>query len=298
MEIITKEFNFLYKSYRKDNEGKLKPLKKHYKDYAAWHNKLINDEKKMLVTKEFWKTHLSGDLDKLNLPYNYPRSNLRSKESNEYRIVISEELTQKLRIIAKKNGVSLFMLLLAGFNLLLSRICGQEDIIIGAPGAGRLHEDLRNMIGFFVNTLIIRNKINMDETFTLFLERVRANMLQILEFQSFPLELICSELKIEFPEIPLFFNMLNITDSNKEYLKDFDSYHIEFRQEARFEIECYITEYKNGIDIKTHYYKELFERLTIEKMIQMYTNLLENISVDPNRIIKGYFKRRKKIGYS
>ncbi len=298
MEVLEREFAVFYDYYKNKKRGEyhldLKPLRIQYKDYANWHNQLLSDKERMRTAKEFWETQLSGELLILDLPYDFPKNNLDSKKSAAYRIVIPEALMLGLKKIAKERKASLFMVLLAGFNLLMSRIAGQDDILLGVPGAARQHEDLKNIIGVFVNTLILRNKVNPDETFTTFLEKVQNKMLQVLEHQSYPLELICSEFKIRYPDISVFFNMSTFGNTLKENVKNDESYHIEQVQNAKFDIVSYVGEYKNGIEISTHYYKELFKPVTIEKMMQMYLVMLENISNDPGKELRAYYKSSKK----
>jgi non-ribosomal peptide synthetase component F len=240
---------------------------------------------------------LKGDHPILDLPYDFPKKNMESKESAAYGIVIPEEIMLNLKKIAAEHKGSLFMVLLAGFNLLLYRITGQEDLLLGVPGAARQHEDLKNIVGFFVNTLILRDKINPDESFIHFLLRVQDNTLKVLEYQSFPLELLCSEFKIRYPEISVFFNMSIFGNTTQESLKSEPTYHMQTVQGAKFDIACYLGEYKNAITIETHYYKELFKPITIEKIMRLYRVIMEDIARDPGKKIGEYqysLTRRKR----
>jgi len=294
MEVLEREFALLYEAYKAGSDGHLHPLRIQYKDYVYWHNRLLLDKDEMRKAVEFWESWFRGERLVLDLPYDFSKSSLDSKESAGYRIVIPAKITASLRKIAKERKASLFMVLLAAFNLLMSRIAGQDDILLGVPGAARQHEDLKNIIGVFVNTLILRNKVNPDETFTTFLEKVQNMMLQVLEHQSYPLELICSEFKIRYPDISVFFNMSTFGNTLKENVKNDESYHIEQVQNAKFDIVSYVGEYKNGIEISTHYYKELFKPVTIEKMMQMYVVMLKNISDDPGKELRAYYKSSRK----
>ena len=186
---------------------------------------------------------------------------------------------------------TLFLIMLAGFNLLLSLLSGQRDILLGIPAAGRQHEALKQVIGMFVNTLILRNHVDMDGTFSEFLKQVQSDTLQALEYQCYPLELICGELKIKYPEISVFFNMVNIGTSGShalERLANFDAYHQEKIQGAKFELVCYMKEYENGIEILCHYFKPLFFPGTVEKMINLYARILEVISTNPQLKMREY----------
>lgn len=295
MEILKQEFARFYELLKRGDCYGFEPLKVQYRDYALWHNRLLMDKKAMQQAKEFWKKQLCGELIVLNLPYTYNKNGAASKASSEYRIVITGAMVRGLRAVAVKHDASLFMVLLTAFSVLSAHISGQDDIMIGIAGAGRRHEDLHDLIGFFVNTLIFRHRIEPGDKFTDLLGRVQENTLQILEYQDYPLELICSELKIEYPGIPVFFNMLNVSNNNRQYLENFESYDSETSQDGKFDLECYITEYKNAVEIRTHYYRELFDFMTIKKVMQMYLKLLEDISTDNDKIVKEFFRAKKKL---
>jgi len=279
LEVLEREFLLLYQSLKSSNQNKLQPLPLRYRDYAVWHNRLLADEKAVEAAAAFWKSQLSGEIGPVQLPYDYPKTSSIEGKSAGYRLVVPGEITMQLRTIARQGKASLFMVLLTAFNLLLSEISGQEDILLGTPAAARQHEGLKNVIGLFVNTLALRNQIHRDGSFKGLLEQVRQNMMQALEYQGFPLELICEELKIKYPDISTFFNMSTFGDVEKQQLTDGGAYHIEDVQDAKFDMVLYLTEYKNGVEINTHYLKALFEPLTIEKIMQKYVKILEGISV-------------------
>ena len=151
----------------------MEPLRVQYKDYAVWHNRLLGDEKKIEAAVNFWQDQMSGKLPIPNLPYENSRRDVSRRTSAEYRTVILEETMLDLKKVAKEHKASLFMVLLAAFNLLLFRLSGQEDILIATPAAARQHEDLKNIIGFFVNTIILKNRVNPRESFIDYLEKVQ-----------------------------------------------------------------------------------------------------------------------------
>jgi tyrocidine synthetase-3 len=294
LEVLKKEFLQVYESYKKEISCELEPLKIQYKDYAAWQNRLLNDEEKMGKAKEFWKNYLKNSITALNLPYDFSSKSLGTKKSSAYCFFIEEGLAEGLRLLSREQKVSLFMVFLAAFNILLSNITGQENIMIGIPAATRQHWSLQNIIGLFVNTLIVQCEVNAKETFIDFLGRFQTNTFNVLEYQDYPLEIIFGELKIKYPEISVFFNMLNIGPSAEETIKNFKSYHIEEIQETKFPIHCYLAEYKNGIRMECHYFRELFRPETIEKIMQFYTRILEDISESPLKKIKGLAKKAEK----
>lgn len=289
MELLEREFRNLYQASSRARNNDLLPLKIQYKDYAEWHNQLLSEKNRLDEARAFWTRQLQGKIPVLNLPYSFEIESLENYRSAAYRTVFHGELIDLLRAIAAANRASLFMVLLAAFNVFLSRITGQRDILVGVPGAARQHEDLKNVIGFFVNTLIFRNQVNPEDSFCTLLRRVQENTVQVLEYQSYPLELICRELRIQYPRINVFFNMSIFGNRPQQQLSDLRSYHLKSVQNAKFDIVCYLTEYRNAVEIDTHYYRELFETMAIETMMSTFGKILKNVTEDRERAV-GYYE--------
>jgi len=282
IEIMQREFQILYQALRQGQnaDNTLESLPIRYIDYVYWHNSLVCAKEQMKEIKSFWQNQLKGDMPVVELPYDNPDGDKENKRSAGNRNVIAKELTQALHKLAGKYKASLFIVLLTGIYLLLNRLTDQDDIILAIPVAARQHDELKNIIGLFVNTLVLRNRITSEETYEDILIEIQKNTLKALEYQSYPLELICSELKIKYPEIQVFFNLLNISDTHHQYLQDKESYFIEEVQDAKFPLVLYLTEYKDSIEIITHYHCELFKPSTIEKIIQKYIKILKNICMN------------------
>jgi amino acid adenylation domain-containing protein len=294
LEILKDEFFLAYERYKKGTDDEPRPLRIGYKDYAEWERQFLADDQGMKEAELFWRDQLSGKNLLLNLPYDRSRGKLDTRRSAAYRFVIPGDLTERLRTLARNANASLFMVLLAVFNLLLSQVCGQRDIVMAIPGAARQHEDLKNIIGMFVNTLILYTQIKPEESFPDFLNRIQENTFKVLEYQSYPLELIYSRLKMKYPEIHVFFNMINIGHSHRQRIEDFDAYHIKEVQDAKFDLVYYVMEYKNGIEIRCNYYERLFLPAAVEKIIGMYMTLLESIGLDPSGQVVKYKTKRKR----
>jgi len=290
MEILRQEFQQLDHMHKKGMAVDMEPLRIQYKDYAAWHNRLLANEGKLGGAEEFWKDYLSGTLPVLNLPYDFSAGpgGKHNKKSSAYIFTIGRETTERLNSFAREQNGSLFMLLLASFNILLAHITGQEEILMAVPAAARQHWELKNIIGMFVNTLILRTQVNMKATFNDLFRDVQADTFNVLAYQDYPLELIFSRMKIKYPKISVFFNMVNVGISQEERLLDLSSYHIEEVQETKFDIHCYFTEYKNAIQVSCHYFRELFLPGTLERIMRLFSRVLENISRDPAKKAKDY----------
>lgn len=294
MEVLRTEFYTLYNSYKRGKAESLKPLTIQYKDFASWQNKLLKDENRVKEAKDFWIKQLSGQLPVMELPVTYSYSNLKSRNSAGYKIRLSEDIKAKLKYLAAKHNTSIFMVILSIVNFFLSNLTKQKDVLISTAGLGRNHADLNNVIGYFINTTILRSKINMEENFEQLLERVNGNTLKALEYQYYPLELILDELKIKYPTINVFINMLNMGQSDKMYIEDFKACHIEKVQDVKFDLVWYITEYANGVEINCNYLSDLFDPMTIEFIMNKFIKLLENTINNTQKPLKELTGRSKR----
>lgn len=286
MEILRKEFYQLYEGYKRGKKEELPQLKIQYKDFAAWQNQLIAEEKTMELAKKFWVDQLSGEISSLSLPVIISGRNAKERKSAAYQFFISQSLKNKIRNLAKEHQTSVFVILLTGFSIYLAELTGQDDIIVGTAGSGRNHESLKNIIGYFINTTILRNRIDTELSFNNLVNKVKENTLKALEYQNYPLELILDELKIKYPEISVFFNMLNMGESEKEELKSLKPYHTERVQDVKFDLVCYIVEYKNGIAVNCNYLSSLFKPARIEYMMTEYVDLLETLVESPDAVLE------------
>jgi amino acid adenylation domain-containing protein len=297
LELFSREFVERLETLKRGEALSAPRLPLQYRDFAVWHNQMLADREQLQPVIEFWNQRLSSPPPSVDLPYDAPGSMRESQLSAGYRVKIPAAVTASLRGLAGRYQTSLFTVLLAVFNLLLSFLRGQTDITLAFPGAARPHQDLKDVIGLFVNTLILRTEIRPDEPFGTFLERVRDDVMQVLEYQVYPMEMICDELNIKYPDISVFFNMQNTGDSHKVELEDFEPRHIDRTQDAKFPLVFYLMEFKNGMNLFCHYFKESFEPGTIEKIVHMYTKLLSNIVSDPGKPVIQYkaSKKRRKI---
>ena len=150
ISLLVREFASSY------NGETLPGLKLQYKDFSAWQNELFRSEK-IKKQEEYWLETFSGEIPVLNMPTDYPKPSTQRFEGDRIYFTADRKLREKLNSLALKTGATLYMALLSGYNILLSKYTGQEDLVVGSPIAGRPHADLRNIIGMFVNTLVMRN---------------------------------------------------------------------------------------------------------------------------------------------
>ncbi len=276
MGILTKEFIELY------DDKELPKLRIQYKDFAVWQNELFKSGG-IKKQEEYWLKAFEGEVPVLNMPADYQRPSIQSFEGDNINFELNEELTDKLKGIAKETGSTMYMVLLSACNVLLSKYSGQEDIIIGSPIAGRPHADLENIIGMFVNTIAMRNYPESQKTFKEFLEEVKKSSLQAFENQDYQFEELIDKLNItrDLSRNPLFdvmFSMQNM-DAHEMQMEglSFKPYEIDSKI-AKFDITITATEFDKTIGLSLNYSTKLFNKQTIQRMSKHLTNILDSIS--------------------
>ncbi|HET8797992.1 MAG TPA: amino acid adenylation domain-containing protein, partial [Thermoanaerobaculia bacterium] len=155
LSILVREMAALYEAFRRGEADPLPPLEIQYADYAQWQREWLRGEE-LTRQLDHWKEHLAGAPALLELPLDRPRPAVQSHAGGSVPLVLSAELTGALRAFGQRQGVTPFMILLAAWGLLLSRLSGQKDVVIGTPVANRPRREVENLIGFFVNTLAVR----------------------------------------------------------------------------------------------------------------------------------------------
>ncbi|MCP5108355.1 MAG: hypothetical protein GY950_33520, partial [bacterium] len=176
-----------------------------YKDFSDWQNS-VKGKEMVKQQKEYWLNAYGGDIPLLNLPVDFPRPRVQSFEGRDIPFEIGVEETGGLKELAGKQGTTLYTILLAVFNILLAKISGQEDIVVGTPVAGRRHVEMEPVIGMFVNTLALRNFPDGETSFTGFLQTVKENALNAFENQDYPFEELVEEIAVnrDVSRNPLF----------------------------------------------------------------------------------------------
>ncbi|MDQ1355255.1 MAG: phthiocerol/phenolphthiocerol synthesis type-I polyketide synthase [Acidobacteriota bacterium] len=172
----------------------LPPLKIQYKDYSEWLHSAVQMER-LKQQEAFWLKELAGKLPILNLPTDFSRTSPLNFEGNRVYFDIPQENTEKLKELAKNEEATLYMVLLSIFNILLFKLSAQNEIIIGVDTAGRTHADFEQIIGVFINTLVLRTFPVREKPFRRFLQVVKAKTLEIFENQDYPFDLLVDKLE-------------------------------------------------------------------------------------------------------
>ncbi len=272
MFILFKELMELY------NGNQVENLRIQYKDFSAWQNQLFQSSK-IEEQKEYWLQQFSDEVPVLNLIGDYPRPPIQNFEGDTTTYQLEEELTHKLKQVCKKTGTTLYMLLLAAYNILLSKYSSQEDIVVGSPIAGRSHTELEGMIGMFVNTLPMRNFPKGEKNFKEFLVEVKENSLKAFENQDYQFEELVDQLNItrDVSRNPLFdvmFTMQNM-DIQQLNLKGLTIKSYEIKNKiSRFDMIVFAMEQEKRIKLDIEYCTKIFKKETIEMFYQHFINVL------------------------
>ncbi|MBV9774892.1 MAG: amino acid adenylation domain-containing protein, partial [Gemmatimonadetes bacterium] len=287
MGILVRELSALYEAFARGGGSPLPELAIQYADYAVWQREHLSGEV-LDAHLDYWRERLAGAPPLLELPTDHPRPARAEAPASTHPVVLSPELSRTLREVAKQEGATPFMVLLAAFGILLSRWSGQDDVVVGSPIAGRTRSEIEGLIGFFVNTLALRVELSGPEgaTFAGVLAQVREATLGAYTHQELPFERLVEELHPErtLSHPPVFQVMLSLQNIEQSSLRLGD-----LRMEpvapgqgvTQFDLDFSLADGREGILGTLRYRADLFEAATMERMAGHFLRLLEGVLRDP-----------------
>ncbi|HYD81948.1 MAG TPA: condensation domain-containing protein, partial [Paucimonas sp.] len=285
MSIFTREFAEFYAAASQGRAAALAPLPIQYADFAAWQRQQSSDDK-LKRELDYWKTQLGTEHPVLELPADRPRPPVQSGRGARYRFTLDAALVHPLRRICRTHGATTFMALLAVFNILLGRLSGQRDIRVGVPIANRNRLELEGLIGFFVNTQVMRAQLDARMRFSEVLGRIKEAALGAQAHQDLPFEQLVEALQPErsLSHSPLFQVMFNLIQSDAAALPELSNLVVKplIRDDsvAQFDLSLDIVEREASLDALFTYSTDLFDAATIERFAGYYTNLLRTVLAD------------------
>jgi amino acid adenylation domain-containing protein len=285
MGVLFRELSTLYNYYVHGVEAALQQLPVQYADYAIWQRGWLG---KAVIDEQlgYWTRQLRGAPALLELPTDRPRPAVQSRAGAHEPLVISSELTEQLKQVSKREGATLFMTLMAAFQILLARLSKQEDILVGTNVAGRDLSELEGLIGFFVNTVIIRTNFSDNPTLREVLSRVREHCLDAHAHPDVPFDKLVEILKpkrsanhwplfqVKFDLLKnarLALNLPNITSKAFAYEGE----------KSRYDMFLILSETENGLRGVWTYTPDLFDSATIERLTREFTVVLEKLVTIP-----------------
>ncbi|MEV5595499.1 amino acid adenylation domain-containing protein [Streptomyces sp. NPDC052496] len=287
MTVLTREITALYTAFRDGGQNPLPPLPVQYADYAAWQRKWLS-EGIPAQQADHWKKTLAGAPALLELPTDRPRPAEQDYRGGKLRLEFDAELTAALKDASRRTGSTLFMTVLAGWSLVLSRLSGQTDVVIGTPVANRRRTELEGLIGFFVNTLALRIDLSGGPTVAELLKRVRGVALKALENQDLPWEQVVELVNPSRSpaHTPLFQSMFAWQNSEEGELSlpDIEVTPLDSPYDvAKFDLTLSLAEEDGRIVGSLDYARALFDAETVERYGRCLHRVLTQMAADPAR---------------
>jgi amino acid adenylation domain-containing protein len=285
MEMLSKEVAALYTAYTKNEPSPLDELPIQYADYACW-QRAVAETPLFEQQLNYWRAQLAGAPQLLSLPTDRPRPPIQTFRGANYSFRLSAELSEKLRQLSRRESVTLFMLLLAAFKVLLYRYTGQRDVVVGTDISGRQRKELEGLIGFFVNQLVLRTRLEPGWSFKQLVQTVREVCLGAYGHQEVPFERVVEEMNVErsLSYGPLFQVSFTFDNAPRQafdlpdvQLKAFDLKD----QTAKTDLTLGMMEAGERLAGEFEYNTDLFETTTIERVSRHFQNLLAGIVRTP-----------------
>jgi amino acid adenylation domain-containing protein len=284
--VLIRELGKLYDAYSRGEDSPLPELPIQYADYATWQREHLETTDQL----KYWRKQLEGAPALLELPSAQPRPAVQSVRGGAEVITLRPDLVRQLKSLSQAEGVSLFMTLLAGFQVLLSRHTGREDIIVGSPIAGRTRTELEGLIGFFVNTLVLRGNLAGNPTFRDLLKRVREMTLGAYAHQELPFETLVKDLRPERnlcynPLCQVMFVLQNIPAPERQFGDLTIKMAPVSPASAQYDLSLYLREQPGGMTATIEYRVDMYDAQAVRRLLDSYEVLLEGIVAAPSRRI-------------
>ncbi|MEI6703032.1 MAG: amino acid adenylation domain-containing protein [Deltaproteobacteria bacterium] len=288
--VMTAELSQLYNGFVRGETTVLPSLAIQYRDFAAWQNSALAADDTQ-ADRAYWLEKLAGPLPFLDLPADFPRPLVKNSAGSVVRFHLESTLANQLRALATGQGASLFALLLALVRVLVFRYTGQDDLVIGSPVAGRTHPDLEPQIGFYLNTLALRDQVRSDDSFTGLLGRVMATNTAGFDHQGYPFDRLVGELGLprDVSRSPVFDLMVVLQNAGQVpfvldgvSIQEFE--HLE--GVSKFDLDFVFQETGEEIEVLVEYNREMFLAERIRRMAQHFKTLAEGVAANPDSLVR------------
>lgn len=290
LDILGRELFNYYATYRSGQNYQPSPLSIQYKDYAAWHNALLQTDR-LVKQRDYWHNKLLGSQPALNLPTDFPRPSVPTFKGSVMTFTFDPGQTAALNRLSRNYGASLYMLLVTAVKTLLYRITQQTDIIVGTTFADRPHPDLEEQIGCFINPLILRDIIAVNQSFVSLLHQVRQTILEALENTLYPFDLLVNELQqrdLSLQGSSLFEVQVVMHNHPQTYTQG-DGLKVSIVENivlaSRFDLIFNFIENDDQLQLDIEYKTDLWKPERIEVMKNRFYALVIDILAHPHQIL-------------
>jgi Condensation domain/Phosphopantetheine attachment site len=283
--VLMREFQSLYTAFKEGVDSQLPELELQYADFAVWQRNWLQGEV-LDHHQSYWRQKLSG-LKRLELPTDYPRLANRTPQGQSIAFSLPEELSTQIKDLTQREGVTLFMTLIAAFQLVLGKTAGQQDVAVGTSIANRNHLETENLIGFFVNELVVRADLQEAFDFRSLLRQVRQTVLEAYAYQDMPFEALVEELapdriKGRSPLFDVLFVVHN-TPIPSTTLHDLELNVLPAKAtSSKFDLTLFMYEGDKQIAGELHFDTTLFEAATIERFLVHFERVLSEVCANPD----------------
>ena len=291
MRVLFHEFTVLYEAFSQASTSPLTPLPIQYGDFSLWQRKRLGEDG-LAAQTEYWKTNLSGAPPRLALPTDFPRPKTLSSSGKRLEFPIPEELTQPIQQLCREQNLTLFMAFLGSFAAFLSRLTAQSDLCIGIPIQNRNHPQVQGLIGFFVNTLILRIDCSMHPSYFSLLDHVRTRILDAFDHQDLPFEQVVElvQPERETNRVPLVQSLFSFEETgpdpehNAVSVKGLTlNLHEYDRQTAKFDLSLHILKNDRDFHGSLNYNTDLFRTETITRFRDYFLEILKGLNTEPHQ---------------
>ena len=288
--VLRQELTAVYTAFRAGQPSPLPALPIQYADYSVWQRQWLHGQE-IEKQRAYWREQLADAPPILALPTDRPRPAVQTYRGTTYRVLFPQELIERLHVLRQQTGTTLFMTLLGVFQILLWRYTGQEDVVVGSPIAGRTRTEEEGLIGFFVNSLVLRTDLSGNPSFREVLERVREVCLGAYAHQDLPFEKLVEDLQpvrslSHSPLCQVSFNLHNALTAGAISLPELQiEQELIDPQTAMFDLSLLVEERGEGLEVTVEYSTDLFEVATIRRLVGHWQTLLESVTAAPDQPI-------------
>ncbi|MEC0090206.1 non-ribosomal peptide synthetase [Paenibacillus macquariensis] len=303
MNLFFHELFTIYQALRDDVPVILPELPVQYVDYAHWQNQMVS-KGKFRKHGDYWREKLAGELPILDLQLDFVRPTNRTTSSGVEKIVVEPEVCKRLKQLNTTYGTTMFMAIVACLNILLSKLTNQNEFVIGTPISGRSNKHDKNLIGLFVNTIVLRNHLEVGGKFSDFLQQVKINCVEAYAHQDYPIDKLLQELNIsrQMNRAPLFDVLINFASSFSGESdfggRMFEKIQVGDRAEINeFDLTVIVETVDDSMVITLNYATDLFMAATMRRIAENFYRIIVNVAKNPDQLLRDidYLSTEEKV---